>query len=81
MGFEELHSADQLGKDAAPINIAHQQYGGSSVGGYGHIDNLIRFEVEFGGTPCALNHDHLILLTERIKAVVTTDQSSRLRAA
>ncbi len=57
--LQQPKGAEQLGEDAALVNVANEQYGRLDVPGHGHVDDVASFEIELGRAARALD-DHQI---------------------
>jgi hypothetical protein len=57
---QERHRAEQRGKDAAAIDVAHEHTGGIGGGSHAHVHDVMRFEVDFRWGPGALNDNDVV---------------------
>ena len=55
-----MHAADDLGKDAAPVNVGHQHTRRMGLFGHGEIDQIVSLQIDFAAAPCPFENDHLI---------------------
>ena len=58
----EHEAAEERRKDAAPIDIAHQNAGGIGHLGHGEVDQVVFLEIELDGAPRPFQDDHVVLL-------------------
>ena len=65
--IEKDHGADELGEDAAPVNIADEEDRGPGVEGDPHIDDVGLLEIDLRGTPRPFHDDDVVVPTERVE--------------
>ena len=61
VGFQQLHSAVQLGEYAAPVDIARQQHRRIHQLCKAHVDDIIRLQVDLCRAARAFDHDDVVL--------------------
>ena len=58
--FQQLHRADELRENSAPVDVADQKDRGFREPCHAHIHNVVSLEVQLGGTSRAFDHDYVV---------------------
>ena len=66
LGLQEGQGAVELGKDAPPVNVPHQQDGGVHQLGQTHVDDVVGLEVDFRRAACPLDDEDVILPAQAV---------------
>ena len=64
--LQQHMGSQQLGKDAAAVNVARKQYRRADRFGKSHIYNIVFLQIDLRRTPRALDHDNVVLSSERV---------------
>ena len=64
--FQQHLCAQKLGKDAAAVDIARQKHRRAHRLCQAHVDDVVFFQVDLGGTARALDHDDVVLGRKRV---------------
>ncbi len=59
--------ADELGDDAAAVDVAEEDDGDVCGGGEAHVGDVARAEVDLGGAACAFDDDEVAACAKRWK--------------
>jgi hypothetical protein len=59
-GGEQLQRADQVGEDAAPVDVGHQDHRAVDFFGKAHVGDVAVTQVDFGGAAGAF-HQHRVV--------------------
>ena len=61
------HRPYQLGKNAAPVDVAHQKHRSLCHFGHPHIDQIVFLEIDLRRTARSLDNDDIVLCRQMIK--------------
>ena len=64
VGLQKGHGAIELGKDAAPVDVPHQEHGGVGQLRHAHVHDVVLLEVDLRGAARALQHDDVEFLLQ-----------------
>ena len=66
---KQFKCPNERGKRTAAVDIRDEEDGCLQMLRHSHIDDIIRLEIDLGGTACSLNHEQIVFRTEAIKCL------------
>ena len=65
---EQFECPDEGSECTAAVDVRDEEYGCVQMFCYAHIDNIVRLEIDLGGTARALDHDQLVLILQSFES-------------
>src|SRR5271165_7058586 len=64
--IEEFESSKQRCEDTSAINVAYQQATRTGHLGHAHVDDVMRFQIDFRGRSCSFQNDDVIPCSQNL---------------